>query len=283
MERMKKNILKTLMIALILSMSVSETVKQINKYKKRIYGYTLPQNMKTVNSNDLEKTIKLEEIKNGNSSLKEHYLDSFKYQTFNKIDTSYKETMNNLNILEEAMVYCSEYLVHGGENFDLKNYGVRDHWASFKQIHKKRIDDCDASPTTGAAILKGNGFPPYELRLRETKEFEKGIHALFIYKTDQDKYGTISIHESENLYPRYSIDGLIKKINYNSGYNYTEYQIFDLNKLIPNYVNNNKNNKVNLGGLGFEKVNFAKKNVFRKKNLQKGRRNKIIHKKHKSI
>lgn len=219
-------------------------IKTIKDYQRTAQGYLYAKDMQTIDSKKLENTIEIENIKNNQLSSNEYFLTLFRYKTLNKIDSSYEKTIKNINTIEETMFYCSEYLTHGGESIDSIQYNKDDYWASFKKIHKSRIDDCEGGAFAAAALLKDNGFPPYMIILKGSNNKKTNIHALFIYKTDEHKYGSISINKAENLYPRYSLEELIQKINENSEIDYNEYQIFNINKFAPGFINNNKNNAI---------------------------------------
>jgi hypothetical protein len=241
-----KYILPTLIIATSITTNLPHKIKR--KYNEIKYGYTLPQNMKTVNHEELIKTIKFNKIRYSPKKFKNiEFLEHFK-NIKKKSKLNYKETLKKINTIEEAMTYCSHILKYGGNHFDSIQYNTNDYWASFKQIHKLKIDDCEGGAFAAAALLKDNKFPPYILTLfRKTKTNKTIGHATFIYKTNKNYYGSIGIVNEDNAYPKYkTIEALVNKITKHRKNKFLYYKIFDLNKQCPSFIDNNIDNKPTL-------------------------------------
>jgi len=80
-------------------------------------------------------------------------------------------------------------------------------------------------------------------KIKKKKKNKNNWHALYIYKTDKGNFGTLGINLVDMLYPRYnSIEKLVNKINEGYKFNFTHYEIYDIKKQFPNFINNNKNN-----------------------------------------
>jgi len=224
-------------------------LKESSDFYKKYSGYILPEDMQTVNQNKLDNEFNWENDWNNYCN---HKLDPIKTKSFiikifnNAMTTSsenYKKEIKNIKTIEDVMsnLFFMKY------QDDYITYKKADFMASFKKVHHNRADDCDGGMIYAAGALSDNGFPAYELILRGEKyKNNKKItlnHSLFIYKTDKGNFGTLGINKEDMLYPRYkSIEELVEKINKGMGIDYTEYEIYDLKKQFPNFIDNDKNN-----------------------------------------
>lgn len=152
----------------------------------------------------------------------------------------YKQVIKELSSPLEASIYCTEYLAHGGIDSDLKIYGEKDYWASFRKIHEKKIDDCDGGALAAAALLSDDGFQPYVLIIRGSNI----SHTVFLYIDQNGKYGSIGINKSDNNPPLMnSIEELAGKLGRDIGYErINSYEVFDISCVHPDFIDNDENN-----------------------------------------
>ncbi|MDP2908796.1 MAG: hypothetical protein Q8N77_03235 [Nanoarchaeota archaeon] len=148
----------------------------------------------------------------------------------------YKTVVKELKTPLEAMIYCTKVLSY---EKDINVYGKKDYWASFKNIHKNKKDDCDGGAFAAAAILSDDGFPPYIAVFRNNKE----AHAVFVYKTTEGKYGSIGINTSDCVSGCGSIEELRDRLSKVKD-KYTHIKVYDLSKQYPDYIDNDKDNKL---------------------------------------
>lgn len=146
----------------------------------------------------------------------------------------YKTAIKELKTPLEASIYCTKIIEY--EN-DIKVYGKKDYWASFKHIHKNKKDDCDGGALAAAAILSDDGFPPY-IAVISNEGIPVQAHAIFVYKTTKGKYGSIGINGFDCRTGYDSIEELVGDM----GFSY--FQIYNISKYNPDYIDNDKNNDV---------------------------------------
>jgi len=147
-------------------------------------------------------------------------------------EKDYLTVIKELKTPLEASIYCTKILEY--EN-DIKVYGKRDYWASFKQIHKNKKDDCDGGALAAAAILSDDGFQPY-IAVLSDEGTPVQAHAIFVYKTDKEKYGSIGINRSDCTSGYDSLEKLVNDMGF------SHFQIYNISKYNPDYINNDKDN-----------------------------------------
>ena len=155
-------------------------------------------------------------------------------------EKDYSSVVRELKTPFEAGIYCTKFLKHGGDNADFIIYGKENYWASFKIIHKNKVDDCDGGAVAAAAILSDDWFPPYILVMSDK---EKG-HAVFLYQNQKGKYGSIGIN-NEDINPPIidSLEELVRKIGKNIGMkDDINYEVYDLGSLHPDFIDNDLDN-----------------------------------------
>jgi hypothetical protein len=146
----------------------------------------------------------------------------------------YKSVIKELKTPLEAKLYCTKILEYKNDSVV---YGKNDYWASFKYIHKNKKDDCDGGALAAAAILSDEGFPPY-IAVLSKKETPDQAHAIFVYKTTGGKYCSIGINVLDCLFKCDSMEELTNAL----GYDY--FQIYNISKRFPDYIDNDRNNDV---------------------------------------
>lgn len=153
---------------------------------------------------------------------------------------NYKQVIKELSSPLEAAIYCTEFLKHGGIDSDLKIYGEKDYWASFRKIHEKKIDDCDGGALAAAALLSDDGFQPYVLVINA----DCVCHAVFLYKDQNEKYGSMGINKTDINQPIFdSVDELARKLGRNMGCaEINNYEVFDISCVHPDFIDNDENN-----------------------------------------
>ena len=125
----------------------------------------------------------------------------------------------------EAAIYCNNVLLYTS---DEELYNTRDYWASFKQIHAMKRDDCEGGAFAAAALLSDDGFPPYIMMLH--KEKETG-HAVFVYRNQDGKFGSVGIHDTDFSNPVYDrIEELAEQISKGLKSEFRTYEIFDFSR-----------------------------------------------------
>lgn len=149
-------------------------------------------------------------------------------------EKDYLTVIKELKTPLEASLYCTKIIEY--EN-DIKVYGKKDYWASFKHIHKNKKDDCDGGALAAAAILSDNGFQPY-IAILSGGVIPNQAHAIFVYKTTKGKYGSIGINSSDCKAGYDSIEDLVKDMGFSS------VQIYNISKVFPDYIDNDKNNDI---------------------------------------
>lgn len=163
-----------------------------------------------------------------------------KQEDYNRImstkNKDYKTVIEELKTPLESLVYCRVILESKN---DIEVYGKEDHHASFKHIHENKKDDCDGGAIATAAILSDNGFPPYVAIL--SNPGEKKSHEVFIFKTKKGEYCSTGKNISDyQLYP--NIEDLKEAIGRGLNKRYKEMVIYDLSKVYPDFIDNDKNN-----------------------------------------
>lgn len=228
--------------------------KNISELYKEKSGYILPEDMKTVSQKALDSSFTLEEelnryVESGYDAAKSIVLMDKIGKNYKKNSSdNYLEEIENVKIVEEVMSQL--FYIKGADDIDV--FGIEDFTASFRIVHHNKIDDCEGATIYAAGALSDNGFPAYELVLygerKMGRKTKKILHSLFIYKTDEGNFGTLGKREGNILYPRYnSIKKLVNKINERIKIKYKEYQIFDIEKQFPDFIDNNKdNNSMNM-------------------------------------
>ncbi len=158
-------------------------------------------------------------------------------------EKDYLSVIKELKTPLETAIYCTKFLKHGGEDYDLRVYGEKDYWASFRRVHENREDDCDGGAVAAAAILSDDGFPPEMLIIRNSAN----SHVVFIYENQHHKYGSLGINGSDcNLPVEDSIESLAQKIGKSVGFsNDIKYDIIYLGDLFPDFIGNAVNNDPN--------------------------------------
>lgn len=152
-------------------------------------------------------------------------------------DKDYKEVIATLKTPLEAIVYCTEILEYRG---DMEIFGKRDYHASFKYIHENKKDDCDAGGVSPAAVLSDDGFPSYVAILSTPKV--DIAHEVFIYKTENGKYSSIGINDSDCLFNYNSLEELKVDICKGLSRIHKDIVIYDLKKRYPDFIDNDINN-----------------------------------------
>ena len=129
------------------------------------------------------------------------------------------EVIRSVSTPEEAKFYRDNCITY---EHDIKNYGVGEHYASFKQIHEKGSDDCDGVAFAMAALLQDDGYPAEVLKLRKkitpielamtgrklTKAEENDpydYHVVYPYKDKESgKWGIIGVNRREDISAKYN-------------------------------------------------------------------------------
>ncbi len=155
----------------------------------------------------------------------------------------------------QAAFYCERLLSHGGITIDKDRFG-KDWWMSGEQTHANRKCDCDDAAVAAASLLKDDGYPPYVLVIRglEKKAFmippgKTGVvevpfaHALFLYKTEEGKFGSLGINRFDRRQPNAdSIDVFLNGLSIDMKCEINEWVIYDLGRVHPDYDTNSFNN-----------------------------------------
>ncbi len=159
----------------------------------------------------------------------------------------YKTVIKELKTPLEAMIYCTEVLKYES---DEKVWGEEDYYASFKNIHQVKKDDCDGGALAAAAILSDNGFPPYIAILSNSdsnkNDDNSEAHAIFIYKTQEKKYCSIGINKEDFIQNAKNLKELMRIINLRLNSKYDQIMIYDLTKKYPDFIDNDTNNDVQI-------------------------------------
>lgn len=161
-------------------------------------------------------------------------------------EQDYRSVIKDIKTVEEAAIYCTEILKHGGNDFDLRTYGESDYWASFKRIHEKKIDDCDGGALAAAALLRDDGYPSYILIIKGNYHGNERVHAVFPYRNQEGKYGSIGINKEDIVSPMMdSLEHLSSHIAQEEGLgDLVDYKVFDLGAVFPDFIDNEKNNSL---------------------------------------
>ncbi len=139
---------------------------------------------------------------------------------------NYKEAIKEVKTPEEDTAYCLYFLKYFPEKADT--------FSSFKEIHKKKIDDCDGGAYTAAALLSDNGHPLKVLTLADST---KNGHMLFLYENKRGGFGTIGIFPADNIpATNKNINEIIQIYNERTGKNYTEYKIFGISEKQKDFI-----------------------------------------------
>lgn len=152
-------------------------------------------------------------------------------------DKTHKEVVAVLKTALEAVVYNVELLEY---KKDIETFGKRDYHASFKHIHENKKDDCDAGAIAAAAILSDDDFPPY-VAILETPGINIA-HEVFVYKTENGKFGSIGINDTDCLFNYNSLEELRIEICKGLEHKHTKITVYDLGKRYPDFIDNDKDN-----------------------------------------
>lgn len=154
----------------------------------------------------------------------------------------YRTVVRELKTPLEAAIYCTQVLVHGGSGIDKKLFNEEDYWASFKYINKNKVDDCDGGAVAAASILEDDGFPSTVLEIISLRDQKR--HAVFLYKNEEGKFGSIGINREDIKPPIYnSVYELGKQIC--RGFNYNDEilcNIYDLKEKHEDFIENDEDN-----------------------------------------
>ncbi len=150
-------------------------------------------------------------------------------------EQDYKSVIRDIDNPYDASIYCTEFLKHGGVDIDMKIYGKSDYWASFKNIHEHKVDDCDGGAVAAASLLSDDGFLPYILYMYG-KNYD---HVVFLYENTRGFYGSIGINKTDVNPPiLHSIDELARKIWKDvSLEEFKSYDVIDLSLIFPDFIN----------------------------------------------
>lgn len=152
-------------------------------------------------------------------------------------DKSYKDVIAALKTPLEAVVYNVELLEYKS---DVEVFGKRDYHASFKRIHKNKKDDCDGAAIAAAAVLSDDGFPAY-VAILETPGVDVA-HEVFVYKTENGKFSSIGINDTDCLFNYNSLGELRVEICKGLRHKHTKITIYDLGKRYPDFIDNDIDN-----------------------------------------
>ncbi len=160
------------------------------------------------------------------------------------IDNPYKdmgleEVVKKVTIWEEAEQYLMAHLKYKKDN---DNYGPLQIEASFEEIHKRRIDDCDGGATAAAALLSDN--PRYALfrmilNMRPSLNQADDVidylglpspfrnHAVsIVHDKETMKFGALGIGALDCIKPEFdSINEVFKRLNANNLYMFGSYKL----------------------------------------------------------
>lgn len=203
----------------VLAFIAYQPVKCVNSYKKYKASIVQPSEMKAVNV-DEKSDIPYEQV-------------YWKVKDVAKKD--YKSVVKELKTPLEAIIYCTKVLSYKDDKIV---YGKLDYWASFKNIHKNKMDDCDGGALAAAAILSDDGFPPYIMVIENLFS----AHGVFVYKTTEGEYNSIGINAADCITSRKSIEELKEALSMAARMENTKMQIYDLSKRFPDYIDNDRNN-----------------------------------------
>ncbi|MFH1770285.1 MAG: hypothetical protein ABH828_01890 [archaeon] len=135
---------------------------------------------------------------------------------------THQEVMNMVKTPEQARDYCIYYLNY---QHDDVTYGVGDYWASFKEVHNEKKDDCDGGAVAACATLDRDVNAWFAMM---TGDSTVG-HAITIYqgvdKHGEPAYGTIGINKGDYTEPRFkSAEDIMKYYNHAMGSDYDTIQ-----------------------------------------------------------
>lgn len=146
----------------------------------------------------------------------------------------------------QVAIYLARCSEHGGKEFDTITFG-REYWMSGRLFHiLGRVGDCDDGMMAAASLLKDDGFPPQGLFLHGKTRItgprgtylreEEFYHAIYIYVTKDQKYGSLGLNQCDLQAPLYnSIDELICGLSRASGDEIMDYWIMDIGKARPDF------------------------------------------------
>jgi len=165
---------------------------------------------------------------------------------------SLERVVKQVTTWEEAEQYIMAHLRY---KYDKDNFGQNHIEASFEEIHKRKVDDCDGGAVAAAALLSDN--PRYEVyRMRlvmkdsidHIDDFIESLgmtspfanHAVsIVYDKDTMKFGALGINAADCIKPEFdSIGEVFNKINTAFLYNFGDYELSRYN---PSNIMHGKN------------------------------------------
>ncbi len=133
---------------------------------------------------------------------------------------SYLEVLASVTSPELVKKYVTEYILYSS---DKKKYEKDDYWASFREIHASKADDCDGGAIAAAALLNENKYHVYLLKVQEAKE-DGSAHMVCVYKSNKDLFGCLSINKSECVLQEKDLTTILSLF----AKEYDEYKILDV-------------------------------------------------------
>lgn len=217
-SRMKSTTVKKVLVSVATACMVYQISSCVNNHRKYKATLTKPSEMIAVETDESDPQDITEIVHKVKEAAKKDY----------------KSVIKELKTPLEAKLYCMRILEY---EKDSVVYGKEDYWASFKYIHENKKDDCDGGALAAAAILSDDGFPPY-IAVLSKETAPRSAHAIFVYKTKEGKYGSLGINILDCFSDWNSIEEIVSFLGYDS------FQIYDISKRFPDYIDNNRDNDV---------------------------------------
>lgn len=151
----------------------------------------------------------------------------------------YEELLKANLTIREVGIYCSRILESKDGEYDNRKYG-KDFWQSGKLTHVLGEGDCDDGACAAACLLYSQGFTPAIVFMYGGEEG----HAVFLYRDQTGKYGSIGINSTDIRPAEFSTVGeLVSVVGKALDENYTRYKIYNLAWNNRDFINSAKNIK----------------------------------------